>query len=184
MEKVYEQLRSHPATLQPGYGFPLFIFLFTHKFAGSRYAPFCKHIFIPNFVSGLQVGDMSITTDNVHLLRSGYKARTEKELPVLMRWFPRESVQVPDAKYLDLILYSYDQVIKENAAMGNPMTTEKFDWGLISIKGQLENFETPMTPITMMRNALGKEEGGSGVALDRSKYSEAVAYWETHAAVV
>jgi hypothetical protein len=27
--------------------------------------------------------------------------------------------------------------------------------------------ETPMEPITMMRNALGKTEGGSGVPLDR-----------------
>jgi len=27
--------------------------------------------------------------------------------------------------------------------------------------------EIPMDPITIMRNALGKEEGGSGVKLDR-----------------
>jgi Protein of unknown function (DUF3228) len=27
-----------------------------------------------------------------------------------------------------------------------------------------------MTPITMMRNALGKEYGGSGVHLDEEKY--------------
>jgi hypothetical protein len=40
-----------------------------------------------------------------------------------------------------------------------------------------------MTPITMMRNALGKEEGGSGVALQREEYDKAVKYWETHAFV-
>jgi hypothetical protein len=148
------------------------------------YAPFCKHIFIPNFLSGLKVGAMPITPDNVHLVKSGYKARTEKELPVLMRWFPHDAVDVPDAKFLDLILYSYEQVVKENAAMGNTMTTDKFDWGLISIKGQLEDYETPMTPITVMRNALGKEEGSSGVPLERAKYMEAVEYWEKHAAVV
>jgi Protein of unknown function (DUF3228) len=34
-----------------------------------------------------------------------------------------------------------------------------------------------MQPITMMRNALGKEEGGSGVSLDRSKYLESVKFW-------
>lgn len=33
----------------------------------------------------------------------------------------------------------------------------------------------------MMRNALGKEEGGSGVPLDRSKYTESVKFWENHA---
>jgi hypothetical protein len=41
-----------------------------------------------------------------------------------------------------------------------------------------------MTPITMLRNALGRAEGGSGVPLDRAKYEEAVAYWQAHAAVV
>jgi hypothetical protein len=42
---------------------------------------------------------------------------------------------------------------------------------------QDEDFETPMQPITMMRNALGKEEGGSGVPLDREKYMKSVNYW-------
>ncbi len=36
----------------------------------------------------------------------------------------------------------------------------------------------------MMRNALGKAEGGSGVPLDREKYEEAAAYWDTHAPIV
>ena len=40
-----------------------------------------------------------------------------------------------------------------------------------------------MTPMTMMRNALGKEEGGSGVPLDKEKYKEAVAYWSVHALI-
>jgi hypothetical protein len=34
-----------------------------------------------------------------------------------------------------------------------------------------------MDPITLMRNALGQEEGGSGVPLDHQKYSESVKYW-------
>ena len=38
-----------------------------------------------------------------------------------------------------------------------------------------------MQPITMMRNALGADEGGSGVPLDADKYRESVAYWATHA---
>ena len=40
-----------------------------------------------------------------------------------------------------------------------------------------------MQPITMVRNALGKEEGGSGVSLERSKYNESVAFWKAHAPV-
>lgn len=48
------------------------------------YAPFCKHIFMPNF-AGLRSGTSPITSENVHLLRSVYEARKEKELPVLVR---------------------------------------------------------------------------------------------------
>lgn len=40
-------------------------------------------------------------------------------------------------------------------------------WGIVSIKPQDVNHELPMQPITMMRNALGKEHGGSGVPLDQ-----------------
>lgn len=49
---------------------------------------------------------------------------------------------------------------------------------------QDEPFETPMQPITMLRNALGREEGGSGVPLDKQKYADSVAYWEEHATIV
>ena len=38
-----------------------------------------------------------------------------------------------------------------------------------------------MAPITMMRNALGVEEGGSGVPTDREAYRRSVAFWRTHA---
>jgi hypothetical protein len=38
-----------------------------------------------------------------------------------------------------------------------------------------------MVPITMLRNALGVEEGGSGVPLEREAYRVAVAFWEAHA---
>jgi len=40
-----------------------------------------------------------------------------------------------------------------------------------------------MDPITMMRNALGKEEGGSGVPLDRNLYDKAVDYWSKHVSI-
>jgi hypothetical protein len=51
------------------------------------------------------------------------------------------------------------------------------------VKAQMEDFETPMNPITMMRNALGKEEGGSGVSLDKKKYQESVEYWSEHSII-
>lgn len=35
----------------------------------------------------------------------------------------------------------------------------------------------------MLRNALGREYGGSGVPLDHDKYKESVAFWSTHAII-
>jgi hypothetical protein len=50
------------------------------------YAPFCKHAFLRNWTNARQ-GEMVITEVNVRFLRSGYKARTPEELPVLERWW-------------------------------------------------------------------------------------------------
>jgi hypothetical protein len=41
--------------------------------------------------------------------------------------------------------------------------------------------ETPLAPITIMRNALGVAEGGSGVSLDRDAYRRSVEFWNAHA---
>ena len=40
-----------------------------------------------------------------------------------------------------------------------------------------------MDPITMMRNALGMDQGGSGVPLNREKYLKSVEFWEKHVIV-
>jgi len=153
------------------------------------YAPFCKHLFIENDFTTAKVNVIKITKDNEHLLRTSYDARNEKELPVLSRFFPKEAMeesQLPVAKYLDLILYSREQIQKENESMGqtsnqNPEHTTAAPWGIVSIKAQDVDYELPMTPITAMRNALGKDEGGSGVKLNRDEYIKAVEYWKDHA---
>ena len=149
------------------------------------YAPFCKHLFVPCFLEGARSEAVPITDDNKALLQSEYQARTEQELPVLVRWFPVGSVEAPPATHLDLILYSREQLIKEAEAMGRDTTEAKDEapWGLISIKAQLVDYEIPMTPITMLRNALGKEYGGSGVPLEKEKYSKSVEYWSKHAVI-
>jgi hypothetical protein len=56
----------------------------------------------------------------------------------------------------------------------DPHAHIEYDYGIISVKPSDVQYETPMDPITMMRNALGKEHGGSGVELDRAKYMESV----------
>eukprot|EP00051_Salpingoeca_urceolata_P033376 m.20385 g.20385 ORF g.20385 m.20385 type:complete len:245 (+) comp6157_c0_seq1:61-795(+) len=148
------------------------------------YAPFCKHLFVPNFV-GAKVATLAITDSNEHLLKSGYKARTAKELPVLSRWFPKEldEVVAHEAKFLDIILYSREQIVAERAAMNDTSPVPDVPWGIISVKAQDEDHETPMQPITAMRNALGTEHGGSGVELDRESYNASVKYWTTHAPI-
>ncbi|KFH07201.1 DUF3228 domain-containing protein [Toxoplasma gondii VAND] len=90
------------------------------------------------------------------------------------------------AAFLDLILYSREQIAKETAAESN--TAVVIDpnapaWSIIAVKAQNEKYSLPMAPITMLRNTL-IEEGGSGVALDREAYKASVAYWKTHAIVM
>ena len=90
------------------------------------------------------------------LIQSGYEARQDGELPVLVQWIDSGTYPAPVATHLDVILYSREQLIKENEAMGDEggvAKTTEAPWGIISVKGQLCDFELPMQPITMMRNA-------------------------------
>ena len=82
-------------------------------------------------------------------LRSGYQARRENELAVLERWFDYSKLpegSVTKAKYLDIILYSKEQIIVENQAQNleDPNKDIDYDYGIISVKAQDENCELPM----------------------------------------
>jgi hypothetical protein len=135
------------------------------------YAPFCKLHVHRNWTS-TRCLTVAITDDNRDRLRSAYEARTKEELPVLVRWF--EDVEPPVANWLVAILYSRAQLAKE----GSPIDA---DWGVVGCLYTAEPEEIPMAPITMMRNALGVEEGGSGMALDREAYRRSVEFWEANA---
>jgi len=175
------------------------------------YAPFCKHLFIPashySFPTPLSCAYAPITEENKNKLETAYVARTDKELPVLTRFFPKGSATPSTATYIDVILYSRDQIAKENAAMAakapvstptsqqpsagpalsaelsSASTADRWQWGIVSIKPQDVDYETPMNPITVMRNALGVEEGGSGIPLNREAYMKSVEFWSKHALV-
>ena len=163
-----------------------------HKATGKLvdgYAPFCKHVFIPNEYDDVAVSALPITDANRHLLETAYARRRPEEFAVLTRFFPADKVTAPRAEWLDIILYSREQLVKEHAAL-HGVSEEEVDgvlpqapWGIISIKAQGEGYETPMNPITMMRNALGKAEGGSGVQLVREEYEKATTYWDGHAMI-
>lgn len=112
------------------------------------YAPFCKHVFIPNFAN-VKCGYVEITDENRFKQRVQYEGRNAGELPVLVSYFDKNEIEVPEAKYLDIILYSNEQIQQEYLAMGKtaPMFSEP--WGIISVKGQMVDHELPMQPITM-----------------------------------
>lgn len=175
------------------------------------YAPFCKILVAPNFTNA-RIGSMPIDMSNYQYLRHGYSARTEKELPVLSRWFELP-IPAPVASHLIIILYSREQLKKEREAeidkefaayekrkgktlsdsdktamrtiegYGFEFDNTDVEWGIVAILGQNHSGEEPMPPITMMRNALGVEEGGSGVSLNRDKYIESVEFWSKNAIV-
>jgi len=166
---------------------------FDSSYLKDGYAPFCKHLFIVNDFTDARGNVLPITKENEHCLRTKYEARNEKELPVLTRHFDRElllkgkkeSEVLPLAKYIDLILYSRSQIEKENGAMNKTgREKETSPWGIVSIKAQDVDTELPMTPITVMRNALGKDQGGSGVELVREAYMESCEYWQGHANIL
>lgn len=144
------------------------------------YAPFCKHLFLENDTP-TRAAFAPIIETNRGALHSGYVARRAGERAVLERWF--EGIEAPVAKWLDVILYSQAQLVAEAQDYAEEQKVPDCDWGIVSIIGVLEPVEPPMPPITQMRNALGRAEGGSGVALDPDAYDRAVAFWDVHAAV-
>lgn len=143
------------------------------------YAPFCRLV-----KSGLVYGVLSpiveITPENEHLLRSKYQARREGELPVLVRYFT--GLTRGPAHHLNIILYSREQLLAEDKATGQDDTPDA-DWSIVAVNAEPGEIDSPIPPVTMMRNALGKTEGGSGFPLDHSKYLESVAYWSKYAQV-
>ena len=118
------------------------------------YAPFCKHLFVANdFTGGDALVNVLPVEGNEDKIRTEYAARNEKELPVLQRFISLEAVggadKLPRAKYLDLILYSREQIQKETESMGKPANDETAPWGIVSIKAQMEDFELPMNPYVL-----------------------------------
>lgn len=146
------------------------------------YAPFCKLMVIPN-ATNAKTGTMKITLDNIHYLKTGYSARIEKELPVLSRWLEMPYVSIPVARYLVIVLYSYEQLLKEHNDSEEFELDRDTDYGVVAILGQMTDEEEPMKPITMIRNALGTEQGGSGVEIDVEQYNRSVEFWTEYATI-
>lgn len=54
------------------------------------YAPFCKHVFVPNF-AGVKLATVAVDDSNKHLIQTAYTSRRPEELAVLSRCSPRST---------------------------------------------------------------------------------------------
>lgn len=147
------------------------------------YADFCRILCLKNTTENgefifdelsLLTVDKDWAIENGAVLKTAYEARNENEIPVLVEWV--EGIEAPVAPFVHLILYSREQLEKENESL-------TADWGIVSIQTAATAMVEPMRPITAMRNALGIEEGGSGVAIDKKAYLESAEYWSKYAII-
>lgn len=144
---------------------------------------FCKYLVIKNDFD-VKCAVREITLDIYPYIRTDYVQRTPEELAVLSRF-----AQLPPgfksqkANYIVLVLYSKRQLEKEFKPKEEGQEfyfDDSVEWGIVSIMGTMEPKPDPLVPITIMRNALGIEEGGNGETLNRDSYNQSVEFWSKY----
>lgn len=144
---------------------------------------FCKYLVIKNDFD-VKCAVREITLDIYPYIRTDYVQRTPEELAVLSRF-----AQLPPgfksqrANYIVLVLYSKRQLEKEFKPKEEGQEfyfDDSVEWGIVSIMGTMEPKPDPLVPITIMRNALGIEEGGNGETLNRESYNQSVEFWSKY----
>lgn len=139
------------------------------------YADFCKIVVLPNepehYPLRLRVIERQAAAEQGADFHTAYEARRPEELAVLTEWV--SGVEGAIAPWIHLIVYSREQLEAEN----EPVDA---DWGIVSVNAGATSEPEPMRPITMMRNALGIEFGGSGHPIDPAAYDASVRYWSQH----
>lgn len=144
---------------------------------------FCKYLAIPN-TFGVKCATREITLDIYPYIRTDYVQRTPDELPVLTRF-----AQLPpgfkqqQSEHIVLVLYSRAQLESEFKPKDDGQEfyfDDSVEWGIVSIMGTMEPRPDPLVPITIMRNALGVEEGGNGERISRASYSDSVEFWSRY----
>ena len=152
--------------------------------SGPQNMPFCKYLNIKNRWNILP-GTIQLTPEIERYVKTSYNSRSENELPVLSRWVELpHSFYIPLANRLIFILYSKEQLRLEAEKTGKDLKefdelyTDTIEYGAIAAFAVSGNSIDPMVPITMMRNALGCEEGGNGVPLNRDLYMQSIEFWD------
>ena len=159
---------------------------------------FCKYLIFKNTFNEIKSSVTKINLNIYPYIRSAYSSRTPDELPVLSRWVELPpGFELPIAEYIVIVLYSREQLLKEfmDKIPGSKEilqpdfieNKEKYfyldndvEYGIVSVMGTLLPEADPLVPITILRNALGTEEGGNGEKLDKELYKKSVEFWNTH----
>jgi len=143
----------------------------------NGYADFCKLLFIPN---NTEAKPFYIKREPFvyPYIRTEYNSRTKDELPVLIE-YAKVPWKLEKSKYLMVILYEKKQLEKEKGQE----IDKNFEYGVVGIRSVNDMVEPPLPPITIMRNALGIECGGSGVKIDEKEYLKSVNFWTKNISV-
>jgi hypothetical protein len=151
----------------------------------NGFSPFCKHLMIPNFTRS-KPHCIKLNNSNLKKVKTSYVSRGDDEVPVLTRYIPKDDLIRSRAKFINVVLYTREQIEREAAAKHaeDPNADADYDYTIVSIKPQNEDLPTPLLPITIMRNGLGLEEGGSGTRFNRQKYRDSVKFWKEHVNVL
>lgn len=140
---------------------------------------FSRLISFDNFTNA-RLSVLPLLPEYYPFIRTGYSSRNEDELPVLSEWLelPKRMYDLrPVAKNLTIVLYSKEQVIAEAKKMKQVIPKLEADWCVVAILAHNPEEQEPMKPITMLRNAAGKEYGGNGEPINEDKYRESVEFW-------
>ena len=102
----------------------------------------------------MKCGYVAKTSEITSLIESCYEARKENELAVLIEYVSREKIPAPDATYLDIILYSREQINLENASMNSPVRQNNLTSIILISMHLLTSLCTFRHPIRMPRGEL------------------------------
>lgn len=142
---------------------------------------FCKYAFLKPEDIGFhgRANVAEITDRNRHQLISEYTTRDNEiveELPYLHRYFPKEKVDASTCKCIAVVLYDREQLCKEEIFINE-------NYGIVTAQAEPTWGISPMTPTTIVRNAIGMGYGGNGNPINRDYYAEAVGFWSKWAIV-
>lgn len=149
------------------------------------YAPFCKVLTIELSAEqranpgAILIDRVKISEVNESEIVFSYESRAPGELRLPTRSYPCPRAERERANFLQVILYSDEQLAKEDKENPNRVVDANL-WHVVLYRGQNTNDKLPMEDSTMLRNALGIEEGGSGVPIDPNAWEHCISHWEEY----